>query len=171
MYLPCVRIFCYLIASKSVPVPYNISANFCDKVLINRKILPVSHLLLKRPWSGLFARPADEIQKRKSVKGITAISCQSSKFVPIMSWKQCSGSGSVRSVCFGPPGPTSGSVIYLNGSGSGSFHQQAKKWRKNLICTVFWLLYNVNVPSKRNEHKNLEKNNSKMSRIPNTAWK
>ncbi len=87
---------------------YNISANFYDKVLINRKIL-----LLKRPWSGLFACPADEIQKRKSVKGITAISCQSYKFVPIMSWKQCSGSGSVRSVCFGPPGSISGSVIYF----------------------------------------------------------
>ncbi len=80
-----------------------------------------------------------------------------------MSVSQCSGSGSgsIWSVCFYPPGSLSGSVIYLYGS--GSFHQQAKKWRKTLIPTVLWLLYDflslkndANVPSKRNKHKNLE---------------
>ncbi len=51
-------------------------------------------------------------------------------------------------------------VIYFYGS--GSFHQQAKKWRKALISTVWWLFYDflsfkkvANVPSKRNKHKNL----------------
>ncbi len=64
--------------------------------------------------------------------------------------KQCSGSvGSVRFRMFGPP---------------GSFHQQAKKLRKTFISTVLRLLYDflslknndVNLPAKRNEHKNLE---------------
>ncbi len=41
---------------------------------------------------------------------------------------------------------------------------RSKKWRKTLIFTVFWLRYDfislkndVNVPSKRNKHKNVEK--------------
>jgi hypothetical protein len=46
----------------------------------------------------------------------------------------------------------------------GSFHQQAKKLRKTFISTVLRLLYDflslknndVNLPAKRNEHKNLE---------------
>ncbi len=50
----------------------------------------------------------------------------------------------IRSIrCFWPPG-----------SASGSFHQQAKKWRKTLISPVLWLLYDflsltneINVPS------------------------
>jgi len=50
--------------------------------------------------------------------------------------------------------------------GSGSFHQQAKKLRNNLIFSFLWLLYDffslkndVNVPSKMKKHKNLEKKN------------
>ncbi len=35
----------------------------------------------------------------------------------------------------------SGSVISLYGSGSESYHQQAKKLRKTLISTALWLLY------------------------------
>ncbi len=80
---------------------------------------------------------------------------------------QCSGSasefGSAESVCFGPTGSASGSVIYLyrSGSGSRSFHQQAKKWRKSLTFT-FMCLYDflywkndVNLPSKRNKQKKI----------------
>ncbi len=46
---------------------------------------------------------------------------------------------------FGPPGLGPRSVIYLygSGSGSGSFHQQAKKLRETLISTVSWLLYDL----------------------------
>jgi hypothetical protein len=51
--------------------------------------------------------------------------------------------------------------VFCQCSGSGSFHKQAKKWRKNLIYTVLWLLYDflflkndVNVPSERKKHKN-----------------
>ncbi len=43
---------------------------------------------------------------------------------------------------FGPPGSSPGSVIYLYGPGSGSFHQQAKK-EETLISTVLWLLYDL----------------------------
>ncbi len=61
----------------------------------------------------------------------------------------------------------SGSVIYLYGSGSwsgtGSFHQQEKIWRKTSPSSVVWPFYDylsvkndVNIPSKRNKHKNLE---------------
>ncbi len=48
--------------------------------------------------------------------------------------RQCCGS----IVCFGPPGSVSGSVSHKNGSGtgSGSFHHQAKIVRKALISTV-----------------------------------
>ncbi len=56
---------------------------------------------------------------------------------------------------FGPSGSPSGSVIYVYGS--GSFHQQAKKWRKTLISTVLSLKNDVNVSSKRNKNKNLER--------------
>ncbi len=67
---------------------------------------------------------------------------------------------------FGPPGSASGSIIYFYGFGSvsESFNQQAKNWRKTLISTVLWFLYDflslkndVSVPSKSNKHKNLEK--------------
>ncbi len=58
---------------------------------------------------------------------------------------QCCGSGSVGSVCFGPPG-------------SGSFYHQAKIVRKTLIPTLLWLSFDflslkndVNVPSKRDK--------------------
>jgi hypothetical protein len=37
---------------------------------------------------------------------------------------------------FGPPGSASGSVSHKYGSGSGSFHHQAKIVRKTLISTV-----------------------------------
>ncbi len=68
---------------------------------------------------------------------------------------------------FGPPG--SGIVIILYGSGSGlgsgSFHQLAKKVRKTLISTIFWVLFDIlsmktdiNVPSKINKQKIFEKN-------------
>ncbi len=47
-------------------------------------------------------------------------------------------------------------------SGSGSFHQQTKQWRKTLISNILLLLFyflslknGVNVPSKRNKHKKL----------------
>ncbi len=57
---------------------------------------------------------------------------------------------------------------FLSGSGSGSFHsshiQQPKKFRKTLFSTVLWLINDflslktdVNVPTERNKHKNLEK--------------
>jgi hypothetical protein len=52
-----------------------------------------------------------------------------------------------------------------NRYGSGSFHHQAKTVRKPLISTVcdffgfFSLKNDVNVPSKYNNPKNLEKNN------------
>ncbi len=74
------------------------------------------------------------------------------------------------------------------------FPSTSKKWRKFLISNVMWLLYDflslkndVNVPSKKNKHKNLAKKKkkfgigksltkragsgsvSKMSRIRNTA--
>ncbi len=65
---------------------------------------------------------------------------------------------------FGPLVCESGSVIYsyVSGSGSRSLHQQVEKWRKTFISTVLYRFYNflsvkndINVPSKRNEHKNL----------------
>ncbi len=80
--------------------------------------------------------------------------------------RQCSGftSGSGPYV-FRPPGSASGSVIYFYGSspGSGSFHQQAKKMKKNLDFYCFeTFFYNflslkneLSESSKRNEHKNL----------------
>jgi hypothetical protein len=37
---------------------------------------------------------------------------------------------------FGPPGSGTGYVIFLNGSGTEYFHQQAKKVRKTLISTI-----------------------------------
>jgi hypothetical protein len=37
---------------------------------------------------------------------------------------------------FGPPGSASGSVSHKYGSGSGSFHHEAKIVRKALISTV-----------------------------------
>ncbi len=56
------------------------------------------------------------------------------------------------SVSFGSPG--SGSVIVNCLYGSGSFHKLAKKFRKPLISTVLWLLFDllslktgVNVPT------------------------
>ncbi len=69
--------------------------------------------------------------------------------------KQCcesgSGSGSVGSIFFGPPG-----------SGSGSCYHQAKIVRKTLIPTVLWNLFDFlslkndgNVPSKSNKLKNI----------------
>ncbi len=42
---------------------------------------------------------------------------------------------------FEPPRSASGSVIYLYGSGSGSFRQQAKKWRKTFISVLWNLLF------------------------------
>ncbi len=48
--------------------------------------------------------------------------------------------------------------IYLCGSGSGFLHQQTKKWRKTLISLFSSFKNNVNIPSKRNKHKNFEKN-------------
>ncbi len=42
---------------------------------------------------------------------------------------------------FGPPWSSFGSVIYLYGPGSGSFHQQAKK--EAMISTLLWLLYDL----------------------------
>jgi hypothetical protein len=59
---------------------------------------------------------------------------------------------------FGPPG--SGSVSHKYGSGSGSFHHQAKIVRKTLISTVLSLFYDflsvkndVNVASKSKKQK------------------
>jgi hypothetical protein len=61
--------------------------------------------------------------------------------------KQCCGSGSlsgsVGSVCCGPPGSESGSVSQTQRHGFGSFHHQAKLVRKNhesyCFVTSFWL--------------------------------
>jgi hypothetical protein len=39
---------------------------------------------------------------------------------------------SARSICFWTPGSTSGSIMYLYGSGSGSFHQQEKETDEKL---------------------------------------
>ncbi len=54
---------------------------------------------------------------------------------------------------------------HLYGSGSGSFHQQAKTVKKTLISNILLLLFNflslktdVNVPSKRNWQKKFVKN-------------
>ncbi len=75
---------------------------------------------------------------------------------------------------FGPLGSASRSVIYLYGS--GSFRQQAKKWRKTLTSTVLWLLYdflslkNVNVPSKRNKRKKLDKKKYFCWRLVEGHW-
>ncbi len=59
----------------------------------------------------------------------------------------------VLRILFGPSGSASGSVSHKYGSGSGSYHHQAKIVRKTLISTVLWLLYDflslkndVNVP-------------------------
>ncbi len=72
----------------------------------------------------------------------------------------------IWSVYFGPPGSASEAVIISTIRIRILFHKQAKKLRKTLISTVLWLLYDflslkndVNVPSKRNKHKNLEKKN------------
>ncbi len=61
---------------------------------------------------------------------------------------------------FGPPGSGSNSTR----SGSGSFYHQAKIVRKTFIPAVLFLLYNllslknnVNVASKSNKQKNLDK--------------
>ncbi len=75
-----------------------------------------------------------------------------------------------------------GFISQRSGSGSGSFYHQAKIVRKTLMPTVLWLLYDylslkidVNVPSKSNQQKNLEKKNpqiwirTKISWIRNTA--
>ncbi len=74
-----------------------------------------------------------------------------------------SGSGSIGSVCYWASGSASGSVIYLYGSGSGSFHQQAKKMKKKLdfYCFVTSLNKDINVPSKKKQAKRLraKKNN------------
>ncbi len=63
-----------------------------------------------------------------------------------LSVNQCSGSGSgsIGSVCFYPPGSLSGSVIYLYGSGSGRILSSTnKKIKKNLdfycFVTSLWL--------------------------------
>ncbi len=68
-------------------------------------------------------------------------------------------------------GPSGSVIIYMDpdvecGSGSGSFHQQAKKSKKNLDFYYFLLLLeflpsytDVNVPSKSNKQKNLRKKN------------
>ncbi len=65
---------------------------------------------------------------------------------------------------FRPPGSGFTSQRYGFGSGSGSLYHQAKVVSKTLIPTVLWLLFNflsmendVNVPSKINKQKNLEK--------------
>ncbi len=68
----------------------------------------------------------------------------------------------IRIYVFGPP--RSRSVIYLyrswSGSGSGSFHQQAKKCFVTSLLLLSLKNY-VNVPSKRNKHKNLRDNRTK----------
>ncbi len=78
--------------------------------------------------------------------------------------KHCCGSesGSVGSVCFGPPG--SGSINQRHGSGFGSFYHQTKIVRKSLIPTVLLLLFyflslknDLYVPSKSNKQENLIK--------------
>jgi hypothetical protein len=78
-----------------------------------------------------------------------------------------SGSGSVGSVCFCASRSPIRIRHYLYGSGSesGSFHQQAKKVRKNLTYTTLWLFFDylslktdVNVPSKSKMQKHFEKN-------------
>jgi hypothetical protein len=65
---------------------------------------------------------------------------QHGKNINSQTHKQCSG---YVGYVFKPPGSASESAIYLyvSGSGFGSFHQQAKKWRKTLISTFLWLLY------------------------------
>ncbi len=78
--------------------------------------------------------------------------------------KQCSGSGSTGSKCFGSPG--SGFTSQMYGSGSGSFYHQAKIVRKTwflLFCNFFWTFYlwkwrKCRVPSKSNRQKNCIKN-------------
>ncbi len=52
---------------------------------------------------------------------------------------RCCGSGSVGSVCFGPPGSRSGSINQMYGS--DSLYNQTKIVRKTLIPTVFLLLF------------------------------
>ncbi len=51
---------------------------------------------------------------------------------------QCWGTGSASGLdpVFGPSGSESGFVSKKYGSGSGTFHNQAKKVRKTLISTV-----------------------------------
>jgi hypothetical protein len=51
---------------------------------------------------------------------------------------QCrgSGSGSVGSICFGPPGFAFGSISQRYGSGFGSFYHRAKIVRKTSFLTV-----------------------------------
>ncbi len=75
--------------------------------------------------------------------------------------RQYSRSGSVVSVKFRPPGLKSRAVSQRYGSALPS---SSKNSRKTLISTLFWLLYDflslkndVNVPSKSNKQKNLDK--------------
>ncbi len=65
---------------------------------------------------------------------------------------------------FGPPGSASRSVICVYGSGFGSFHNEPKNEEKPWFIPFLLLFYDflslkngVNVPSKRNKHKNLKK--------------
>ncbi len=85
--------------------------------------------------------------------------------------RQCCGSGSESgsgSTCFGPSGSGSTSQRYGSGSGScagsGSFYHHAKIVRKTLIPTIlllfltfFSLKNDVNVASKSNKQKKLNK--------------
>ncbi len=64
---------------------------------------------------------------------------------------------------FGPPGSGSFIILFGSGSGSGYFHQQAKKVRKNIdfyYFSILWLLSDflsmktdANVPWKSNKQK------------------
>ncbi len=66
---------------------------------------------------------------------------------------------------YGLPGSRSISIIYLYGSGSGSFNQQAKKLRKPLIFTVLWLLYDFLFL--KNDVKTFKKNKQKIWKVKN----
>ncbi len=77
----------------------------------------------------------------------------------------------------GPPCSASGSVSHKYGSGSRSFHHQAKIVRKTLMSTFLWLLYDFlslkndgNVPVFRIRIRiQIPRIRTKMSRIRNTT--
>jgi hypothetical protein len=61
---------------------------------------------------------------------------KSNSRVGLLAVRQCCGSESIGSICFGPSGSGSESFGQRHGSGSGFFYHQAKIVRKTLIPTV-----------------------------------